>query len=186
MDLANCPTCNIPFKATKKRDGGETFIGYCGKCQVGHISISNKVADYHVAEALANRDLMTMHNGSPPDPTTYCSCGNKWSNIAFHGNVFTASCDSCQAVKTINFTRVITCSKCGSPDVIAVNFDHDISLCAACMPPLKTVPIVGGFTPCDDDLRDLPEPKARKVGCKKCDYTGFAFGKIPCECSDGN
>jgi hypothetical protein len=26
-------------------------------------------------------------------------------------------------------------------------------------------------------------PKKTPTGCKKCDYTGFAYGKIPCECS---
>lgn len=25
-----------------------------------------------------------------------------------------------------------------------------------------------------------------KIGCPKCEYTGFAFGKIPCECRDNS
>jgi hypothetical protein len=30
---------------------------------------------------------------------------------------------------------------------------------------------------------DLIVP-SNKIGCSKCEYTGFAFGKIPCECRD--
>jgi hypothetical protein len=56
--MANCQSCNSAFTATKIRDDGETFIGYCKPCNLGYISISNKVADYHIAEAFANKDYL--------------------------------------------------------------------------------------------------------------------------------
>lgn len=39
--------------------------------------------------------------------------------------------------------------------------------------------------PANPRLVDMPR-KTKRKGCKKCDHTGFAYGKIPCECMEGH
>jgi hypothetical protein len=108
-------------------------------------------------------------------PDKKCACGHSYEVVRIvNGLDGFGVCYFCWHFTPITLSRVVTCDKCGSPNVVAVNFDHNISLCAACLPPF------GGMCPPQASLPVAPQ----KVGCKKCNFTGFAYGKIPCVCTE--
>lgn len=65
------------------------------------------------------------------------------------------------------------CFHCGSgPETIVRTYEVNgikVGICGTC---LKSKPMKGS--------------RANKAGCHKCDYTGYAYGNIPCMCMEDN